>query len=83
MHIRQVLLIRGINSKEKLYMRKKPKDAQFEGLVSKGMDFLDTSSDNVTGDEVLNYLASIIADIVLKEMGHDISDKSTDHPSFP
>lgn len=29
------------------------------------MDFLDTSSENISEDEVLNYLACIIADIYL------------------
>lgn len=34
---------------------------------SKRLDFLDTSSDNVTEDMILLYLAQIIADIYLKE----------------
>ena len=33
------------------------------------LDFLDTSSENVTEDEILDYLARIISEIYLSELG--------------
>jgi len=39
------------------------------------MGFLDTSSDNVTEDEILDYLARIIADIYLSGV-YDDADSS-------
>ena len=53
-------------------MQKKIKDV----LISRNLDFLDTSSENVTEDEILSYLASIIADVYLKEMDLDNKEKA-------
>lgn len=43
------------------------------------LDFLDTSAENVTEDMILDYLASIISDIYLKQTyGHTTYKKSSD-----
>ena len=39
-----------------------------DGMRSPSLDFLDTSSDDVTEDMILDYLARIISDIYLKEI---------------
>ena len=39
------------------------------------LDFLDTSSDDITDGMILDYLASIISNIILKETYGNTSDK--------
>lgn len=38
------------------------------GVCSPSLEFLDTSSENVSEDEVLQYLAEIVGDIYIKNL---------------
>ena len=54
--------------------KKKQRDSEWDRLP----DFLDTSLEEVSDDEILRYLAQILADIYLTQ--HEEAQKDQDHP---